>query len=287
MRFRAILVVCLLIALASPVAAQTFYLDQPPQERSVVGIRALKPLFDNQIDDQFSTFTSSSDIYFSLYFNDQISLRLEIPYTHVGLAEGYSSSDSDDGIGNLYIGVQKWTNPKPNNRLVYSVGIRPPTASDENVGAASVGYITDLYHIGRALPNIWTIEGSSAYHRIPTAENDYLFSLEAGPTALFPTQNGDPELLVHYGGAFGSRINHLLLSAELSGLFLITQHVPDFGDRFDHQFAVGITMIGYPVKPQVFYQFPLDSGARDILDGLVGLRLEYAFSTPSRKSDWD
>lgn len=283
--FRVIRAVCLVFVIAAPVAAQTFYLEQPPEERTFVGVRALNPNFDPTYESGFSTLTATYDLYVSLYIGDRMSLHAELPFTHVGLADTYEGDQNQNGIGNVYVGVQRWSAPRKSSRLVYSLGIRPPTGDDNSPYVPDIGYLSDLYHIGRAIPNTWTIEGNSAYHRIPTAERDYLFGVEFGPTALFPTVVGDPELLFHYGGVFGSRINHLIVSAELSGLFLVSEDVPDFGDRFDHQLALGITLIDFPVKPQLFYEFPLDKGVRNVVDGVLGLRLEYGFSRPS--SEWD
>jgi hypothetical protein len=282
---RALLLLCLVGAVADSTTAQTFYLDQIPEPHPVVGLHAVKPFFDSRVDDQFTTFTATYDLYFNMYLGKNVNLRFELPYTHVGQKEFTSSSEGDDGIGNIFLGVQTWSAPKEDAKLVLSLGARLPTASDEKIGAASVAYVTDLYHIGRAFPNILTLEGNVAYHRIPVSTRDYLFGMEIGPTLLVPTEGGDPELLIHYGGVTGTRIDQVLLSIELSGLFLVTQHVPDFGDRFDHQLAFGATLIDLPVKPQLYYGIALDSGVRDVVNGVLGIRVEYGLPNPG--SEWD
>lgn len=278
---------CLFGALAASSAAQTFYLDQPPEERTIVGVRALNPDFDQSYEAAFSTLTATYDFYFSFYIGDLMSLRVELPFTHVGMADGSGSDRNQNSKGNLYLGIRRWSIPSKTGRLVYSLGVRPPTEDGGSV-VTEVGYLSDLYHIGRVIPYRWTIEGSSAYYRIPVARYDYLFGFEAGPTILFPTQDGEPELLIHYGAVVGARIKHLLFSTELSVLYLVTEDVPDFGDRFDHQFAFGLTLIDYPIKPQLFYEIPLDSGVRDIVNGVIGLRLEYGFARKaSEASEWN
>jgi hypothetical protein len=147
-----------------------------------------------------------------------------------------------------------------------------PTASDKEdkwtLSALSV--LTNNHELQKYLPDMLTLHGNIAYHSMKS--EGAIFGIEGGPCLFVPTEDdGDSELLVQYGLMGGARVQDFAIFAELLGLAIVTEGDMEFGDRFDHDLTFGLQWLR---GPGVFYKLYLDEDYRDVVDGVVGIKLE-------------
>jgi hypothetical protein len=64
--------------------------------------------------------------------------------------------------------------------------------------------------------------------------------------------------------------------AELLGIFIVTEDVDDFGDRFTHSLAFGAQLTVGQVRPGLFFVLPLENDLSAFLDGTLGLKVDFA-----------
>jgi hypothetical protein len=149
-----------------------------------------------------------------------------------------------------------------------------PTASEKKEIAHLVGALTNIYELQRSLPDVLTIYGNFAYHYRQI--NGGMFGVEIGPQLLVPTGEleGDTELFGHYGLAGGFALPKAAIFAELLGVFIVSEDVDKFGDRFIHSFAFGAQYTGSFVRPGLFYTLPLDEDINEDISGMLGLKVD-------------
>ena len=82
------------------------------------------------------------------------------------------------------------------------------------------------------------------------------------------------ELFIHYGISGEFKLTNVTLSAELAELAIISEDIDDFEDRFTHSLAFGAQWIGSNIKPGIFYQIYLKEDFRDVVDGILGIKVD-------------
>jgi hypothetical protein len=82
------------------------------------------------------------------------------------------------------------------------------------------------------------------------------------------------ELFIHYGISGGFKMTNVMLSAELGGLVFISEDIDDFEDRFVHSLAFGAQWTGSNIKPGIYYQIYLKEDFRDVVDGILGIKVD-------------
>jgi hypothetical protein len=185
-------------------------------------------------------------------------------------AEG---TDGESGIGNIYLGAQARPGNSVDNGMNISLGVYLPTASEKKGEAHFLGFLTNFHELQRSLPELLTIYGNFAYHYRQI--NRGMFGFEIGPQLLVPTERGDAELFGHYGLSGGLPLTNAAFFAELLGVFIISEDVEDFGNRFTHSLAFGAQLTMSQVRPGLFYMLPLDDDFKDFLDGTLGLKVDF------------
>lgn len=256
----------LLVILSSrPLSGQTFLLQTPPEEKTQVGLRFMRPNFAG--DAGLSTFAGTYDLYVNAPVSAKLHLVGSLPFSNFDSDRGSSES----AIGDIYLGVQARQGPSN-----VSFGAFLPTASEDKFSAFLIGLLGNFYELQRSLPNTLTLYGNYAY-RYHHAEGA-IFGLELGPQVFIPTESdgGDVEVFAHYGLAGGFHFSHAALFAELLGVAVLSEDVGDFGDRFTHLIAFGAQLTNYPVRPGIFYQIYLDEDINDELDGVLGIKVEFS-----------
>jgi hypothetical protein len=184
--------------------------------------------------------------------------------------------DGESGIGNIYLGAQARLGNAADNGMNISLGVFLPTASEKKENAHEIGLLTNFHELQRSLPDVLTIYGNFAYHYRQI--NRGMFGFEIGPQLLVPTGelSGGAELFGHYGLAGGFPLANVAFFAELLGVFIISEDVEDFGDRFSHSLALGAQLTMGQVRPGLFYMLPLDDDLNNIIDGTLGLKVDFA-----------
>lgn len=157
--------------------------------------------------------------------------------------------------------------------MTFSFGIYLPTAEEDKGLATGDGAFADTYDMWAMMPNTLTIRGNMALRQI--SPDGPFFEIELGPDVLSIDDgiDNEVELFMHYGLSSGIATGMFMLRAELLALFIVTEDVQDFADRFLNTVAFGAMLTSYKIRPGLFYQKPLDDEL-DFIDGIFGVKLE-------------
>lgn len=270
----------LVLGSARSVSAQTFYLSPIPQAKATFGLRFMKVNLAESPDE--STFSGSYDFYAVIPTSEGLGFRLSLPYSRMSYDPGPDyfgmprSRVESTAMGNLYLGIYSTRQISERTKSVLSIGVHLPTASDkrDSEDAAFLGLLANFHQVRRVLPDAWVVYGNMAW-RMENSEGS-IFGIEIGPEIWIPSGNinADKELLFHYGLSAGAGTRRFAFLAELMGLFVVTEDADNFGDQFEHHLAVGVGLKNYTVRPSLWYQIPLHSGLREVVDGVIGLQVE-------------
>lgn len=266
--FAAAAAFCLILPAASLVA-QTFLFQSQGANRAQAGLRFMRPNFEG--DSKLSTFSGTYDFWVNAPVGgSRVNLVGAVPF-NVFSAEDV---DGESGIGNVYLGAQARLSQSLDQDMNISFGVFLPIASEQQGMAHSIGALADFYELQRSSLQTLTIYSNFAYHYRQI--NRGMFGFEIGPQLLIPTGDleGDAELFGHYGLAAGFPLRDAAFFAELLGIFIITEDVGDFGDRFIHSLAFGAQLTASQVRPGLFYVLPLDDEFKLFLDGTLGLKVD-------------
>ena len=80
----------------------------------------------------------------------------------------------------------------------------------------------------------------------------------------------DTELFIHYGYTVGFQGENFAIFTELVGLVIITE----FSDCFINSIDLGATYISNSISPGVFYKLYLKEDLSDIVDGVLGIKID-------------
>jgi hypothetical protein len=255
----------LIITISNFVPAQTFLFQDIPKEKTQLGLRFMRPMFDG--DPDLSSLSGIYDFTLNIPINENWSIAGSLPY----ITATFGERNADNGIGNIYIGMQNIRNIDDQQSTIVSFGFYLPTA-DEDIGL--FGIRTHFYEFHKYAPDVLTIYGNFAYFNIfPQGAR---LGLEIGPNLWIPTQGdaGDTELLLHYGLTAGFQGNNFALLTELVGVVIITDDTDEFSDRFSHSINFGANYVSKSVTPGIFYKLYLKEDLSDFVDGVFGINID-------------
>jgi hypothetical protein len=252
--------------LFSSISAQNFQFQPVPSNKSQLGLRFMMPNFSR--GDDLSMLSGAYDISVNIPISREINVLGSLPFTVFSENDHFSKS----AIGNAYIGFQTRQSSKQEYKASLSLGLFLPTATDE-FPPAFLGWYSNYYELQKYFPDVLTIYGN--YSFISNQSRKAIFSVEVGPNLFIPTEEGGQvELFAHYGISGGIKLNKILLSAELTGLAIISEDIDDFNDRFVHSLAFGAQWTGSNISPTIFYAIYLKDEYRDMVDGVLGIKID-------------
>lgn len=249
-------------------AAQTFMFKNIPGEKVQAGVRFLRPNFTGA--DNLTIFSGIYEVTLSLPINERWSIDGSLPYSR------YSAEDGDysEGfIGNIYAGMQ-YLMKSGNSSKIISFGAYIPAADDDPANIF-LGTAINQEDFIKYWPDFWTLTGNFSYFNIETG--GARLGLEIGPDLIIPTGEYDDELefLVHYGLTAGYQGERFAAFTELIGLGILTGTGSGFSERFKHSINFGVSYVSPHFLPGVFYKISLSETELDILDGVIGVNLEF------------
>jgi hypothetical protein len=249
------------------VSAQSFLLKDLPVDKTTLGFRFLHPSFKDV--EGLSFFSGVYDFSVRIPMGSKLNIVGSLPFA---TASG-DDIESESGLGNIYVGLQGRLGSTAEKGFNLSIGAFLPTASEDKPSAAVIGITTNYLQLTKFLPNVLTITGNMAYHRIHS--NGWMFGLELGPEIWIPTkgEEGEEEVYIHYGLSAGYRINAFDIKVEWAGIGIITEDVEDFGDRFINMLAFGVVWNRSAFRPGIFYKIYLKKDLRELVRGVIGIRL--------------
>lgn len=274
MRFvLALLIACQLFFTDISISAQSIWL--PGMDEPYIGLEFLKPSFDTE--DDFTFFTQA--IILSGYFrtSESVVIVAEAPMMHVGVSSRsvinfqniIVREASETGLGNIYLGLEAQIKE---SQWSIEVGLRAPTAPEDNILSAVVGVLTAYDRFEAYVPNILTM-GALANVRQPEGSRT-LFRFRAGPSLIIPTgDEGETDLLLSYSGQVGFQGKVVSLLGGISGKLFITQENLDFNERAFHHLTIAANFDAGAVQPGLLLRLPMSDVISQVLDTVIGLQV--------------
>jgi len=267
-RMKSVIAGIFIFLLPFVVSAQSFLLQDVPADETKLGFRYLRPDFKE--GDGLTFLSGVYDFSVSIPVGSKVNIVGSLPFGVIGV-EGV---DTESGIGNIYVGLQHRLNSTAEKGLSASLGIFLPTMPEDKFSVFLIGVYSNYFEFQKFFPNTLTVYGNLAYHRIKS--NGWMFNLEIGPNIMIATgdNDADTEVLIHYGLSGGYRVHDVAFKAELAGMAILTEDVDEFGDRFAHMLAFGVQWTRGPVRPGIFYKIYLKEELRDVVSGVIGIKLD-------------
>jgi hypothetical protein len=256
--------------------SQTLNLQTSPNDDNQFGLTFDKAFYSS--DNNYSLFTGVFQLSANMPISDYLNVISSVPFINMSYENDYAFGSyeySENGFGNIFIGLQTNSDFADNSRTILSFGVFIPT-SEEKI--AHRGVQINYYDLQKYLPNTLGLYFNFALQKL--TGNGFNFGFEVGPNVIIPTQGEgrETELLLHYGLNFGYQIEKLMLNAEFLGMGLVTEDVDNFEDRLIHQLVFGSQWNGGVVTPKVYYRIYLKDKLRDFIDGVLGLSINVSLN---------
>lgn len=263
------LIYLLIFVLPNVLSAQTLNLQTIPSDKMQFGFKYDKAFYSSEYN--WSTLSGVYQLNVNIPISSKLNIIGDIPYivTNYEIDIGFfRSSYSQNGFGNIFIGLQTKPELITNKKSIITFGVYLPTASEEESG---YGLTEDRYYFPKYFPNSFSLYFNYAYHQINTVGLNY--GLELGPDLLIPIKGNNTNMgvFVHYGLILGYQINRILISSELVGFGILSEDVENFGDRFLNMVDIGAQWKDNNLIPRVFYKIYLKDTVRDYVDGVWGM----------------
>lgn len=242
-------------------------------DQYLVSLRLMHPLIDNS---SLSTFTGAYKLSFAGRISQSIGLIAEVPVIGYASTNSFGDSYSGSALGNILLGVQTLAKHSGTNSSNFSFAVVLPTSSAEKMlPEMLLGMLTSPYDMNRYIPESFSIYTNAAFRK--DFSRSFL-SVEAGPEVVMSTNENNSGTIsyVHFGLKAGLSFSRVLLSSEFYGLLLLSNKTYTFSERFNNMFSIGGTYLGTSVRPSVFYQFYLNEGMSNMLNGAFGVRMDFA-----------
>lgn len=249
------------------VTAQTFLFQGIPREKTQFSLRFMRPNFKYGSD--LSTLSGIYDLSVNIPINQKLNFVGSIPYQTFT----FEDYDTENGVGNIYIGLQTKSGIKNNKKSIGSFGVFLPTAEDNF--AVFYSSFTNFIDYHKYFSDLLTVYGNFAY--FSNSSKGVYYGIELGPNIMIPTTKdyyGDTELFMHYGISVGFQDNNFTVLAELMGLASITTDEEKFEDRFIHVLDFGFTYTINRVTPGIFYKAYLKEDMSDVVEGVLGIKID-------------
>ena len=262
--------VCMLVAAASvSAAAQTFMFKGIPGEKPKIRLRYLRPYSDWYYE--MSALSGIYDLSLNVPINKKWSIDFSITNTR------YSFGDDGDWssyYGSLYAGMQYLSKSGDRNTIV-SFGAFL-LSNEGNWRYRVFAYSTNREDIFKYMHEVWTLYGNYAFINI--ASGGLRLGLEVGPDLVINLDNyvdtgffPDLEFYIHYGLTAGYQGERFAVITEFVGLAWLSEDA----DRFVNSIDFGVSYISRQFMPGVFYKIYLWDDFRDVIDGVLGVNLEF------------
>ena len=253
----------------SSIYAQTFDLQYISNKKNQFNFNYAHPFYGG--GRSLSTLSGVYQISADIPISPKLNIIANVPYinTSYDINLGfYHYGYSENGIGNVFIGLQTNGAMLNNKRNLFTVGVYLPTSSEI---ASLNGVSADYYHISKYIPKMWGIYFNYAFHKLNPKGFHYGF--EVGPDLLLPSGNSNStsEFLAHYGILAGYQVNQISLNMEFVGVLNISGGFQQFGDRFVNMFNIGAQWKGENIVPMLYYKIYLRDDIRNTVDGVLGL----------------
>ncbi len=257
----------------SGVSAQPIQFDKDTKSAFDVELRL--PQFKNGEDQNIT----GSKLIISLRQRVSNDLRLvcSLPLAHTSYEYGYyyRSEESEDVIGNLYLGMEGGGIKSP---LLYDFGVSLPTAGNDQINASIVGIMSDIARFADFAPE-YTIFHCRIGYYLKTPQN-IVFQAKAGPVVWLNTggseydSRNNTELFYNYEGELWYKADRFGLGAGISGIVIMSDEELLGESRNVTEMGFGANATFGHVTPGLFCKIPLSKSLSEIIDVTYGLNLQ-------------
>jgi hypothetical protein len=257
----AIFLLCLCTALPASTSAQTI---DVPTGRPSVGFEILHPFYD---DDDSGIVSGGYFVNGLIPVSSAASFRFEVPFAYLDMEEGVFDGGTSSSIGNPLLALSF-----QGLNMSFELGARPSLADDEELATIYAAF-ADMSRWEAFLPQLTSVFGQVRTQRI---SNGFGWALNFGPSLWIPTEDGESEIFVDYGGAVGYVDHDLRLTLRLKGKYVVTEDADDadFADRSVHQLGLFSEFGGARVRPAAHFLIHMDESYQP--DVTLGLALKLA-----------
>lgn len=248
------------------IQAQQFNMSPAPIDGKMsIGLKVNKPFFKTmEYGEEYSGTSGVYKIYVYLPLKNNWQINAEVP-----LVVTKTTEYNDTGLGNLYVEIQKALNSSKNTWIAF--GLYLPTIGKEHYDRGLMGFLADPYRFVQYSEGI-SINSTLGYNL--TNRPGLILGADIGPDLFIPTyEDGDVELLLHYGIKGGYHFNAVAAWTELNGIMIITEE-GDLADRWINMVNFGAQLSKGTFRPGVFYGIHLDKDIREGTSGILGINLQ-------------
>lgn len=272
----------LLATLAGRLAAtdHSFILAGPQARRTTLRLVHSYPFFRSNGPEQPDCLFGVYDLSVSVPRHNML-FTASIP---LSVWKGWDLDESQRGlsgslVGNTLLEARLYFPEKPRTRTHVALGVWLPTAGRingdiERYAGLLAAWMTDPYNIHK-----YTEKTGSIYADFGAEYRAKSFSaaVTVGPLLVIPYDGTN--LVLRYTAALGYEIRHLLLSAEIQGMFDTTSE--EWNSAIEvksvHKLGFGAQWRSGRLRPGVYYAIPLHHHLRQHLRlaGTLGVQLDY------------
>jgi hypothetical protein len=258
-----LLTAVLVLATCASAVAQPLWVDR--SHSPSVSLEFLKPTFDSDFvgDDDPTFFSAVWVLSGRTRVNDVWTFVGSVPYSNIDV-EGVESNS----IGNIYIGTEVH---HPDADIFAELGVRLPTAQEDEFGALITGQITDLVDryeafVGDALPV------TIAFNYRHQAPAGFISRVRAGMSLWAPVgERDDEEAFLVYGGQIGYATANVRVLAGVTGRWILTEDTDGIAEATIHQLGLTAGPRFGRFHPALHFRIPLDEDLLDTVDFVWGL----------------
>ncbi len=194
------------------------------------------------------------------------AIIVNLPFSSYSISENDLIFESKT-FGNIFVGYKRNIYELGIKKLNLTMGAFLPTNGDRtNI----FSLINDIYSIEKYFVKSLSLYTNLGYYVKYT--NGFNFSLELGPTFVFPTKgNGsDPEIFLHGGANLAYVGENFFISTEFVTSGLLTEDNIYYADRFNSMWNIAVGYSKNTFTAKIFYGYYLSKSFREIFDGIVG-----------------
>jgi hypothetical protein len=249
-----------LALIVSEVQAQSYWNDD--RERLVARLEFLRPFIEHT---DLKALTGAG--FFSLSGRIGASMRLEaeLPLAAGGERGGPSASL----IGNPYLGLRF---QKSGRTVGAQLGVRLPVhgelSSSEGEFAVAAAAVSDPDRLEAFFEH--TVTARFAVEVRPATSGNFLAGVKVGASAFFPTEAGDTEVFLDYGGRIGLQSAAVRAALALTGRLFATADGGSLADRTFHHVTATVDLVGGRIRPGALLRVPLDESS---VNAVLGVQL--------------
>lgn len=246
---------------ASGLEAQSYWNDD--RERQVLRAEFLRPF----IEDGGLKFASGA-MFFSASGRIGSSIRLEAELPMAVGGESGAPGGVAFLVGNPYLGLRF----QPSGKTIGGqLGIRLPArgslSSNSDEIAVAAAAASDPDRLEAFFEDVVTARGAVEVR--PDVSGNFLAGVKFGVSVLIPTEGGDTEAFLDYGGRIGLQSSAVRAAFALTGRLFATSDGGSFADRTEHQVTVTLDLIRGHFRPGALVRVPLDESSVNAVVGVL------------------